>query len=66
MRSLGAITRLLLLPLYPSPPLLHRRLTACRNFNSFLVDKAGIVRSRYDTLVQPQTQVPDIMTLLAE
>lgn len=38
----------------------------CRNFNSFLVDKTGIVRTRYDTLVQPQSQVPDIMALLAE
>lgn len=36
------------------------------NFNSFLVDKTGIVRTRYDTLVQPQSQVPDIMALLAE
>lgn len=36
------------------------------NFNSFLVDKNGFVHARYDTLVQPQTQVPDIMALLAQ
>lgn len=36
------------------------------NFNSFLVDKQGNVRKRYESLVQPQDQVGDIQALLAE
>lgn len=35
------------------------------NFNSILVDKNGYPWRRYDTLVQPQSQVSDILSLLS-